>query len=403
MERLRYSTGNQRSNARESSRELMETDFSDSNGPTGSDEDYVGSPLGGTHRPDGSDRSTNYKCNWRVRYIKNRAACLVLVWNLLVFNYQYAVFNSILKLLPAGKGELWSSQFVLALFQVSLPQLFYPLAGWIADTKFGRYRVMRASIWIMWLAGMALAILSTIHYSRSDSSNSGSAILVALGIVYIMNVTGLAGFHVNIIPFGIDQMEDGSAEEYSCFIHWYYWSRNFNLGLVIQIFLFALKSYCSESSSVHTLLINLVVLVLDLFFLTLAICLDFFLSNWLIKEPKNQNPLKTVREVSTFVLKHNQPVGRRSALTFTWGAGLPSRSDLAKRRFGGPFDEEDVEAVKAFWNIFVFLFLSIGGFVILNGAVSHCQYKIIIIIKIYCCDIFAGCLHNYSFCVSCEE
>ena len=394
MDRLTDAAGLRRSvNSRsvsvlEDSREPAqdETDYSLTDGSSSSEEVYPRSLLIRTQGPAGYDKRSKTlgdgrQCRWRVRYIKSRPAYLVLALNFLVFSYQYASFTSVLALFPTVIQDRWLYQFLVAIFQNGMPLLIYPFAGWIADTKFGRYKVMRFSIWIMWLAGVLLTIVSVVRYNyymytvdgRREDGPNPTWIMVTMPlvmvVVYVVNAIGLAGFHVNIIPFGIDQMEDGSAEEYSCFIHWYYWSRNFSIGLALQIILHSLKNYCKESTSNASVKIDLAVLIVEVFFLTLAVCIDFIFSGVLVKEPKTQNPFKIVRKVSGFMLSNSQPVGRRSALTFTWGAGIPARSDLAKKRFGGPFDEEDVEAVKTFWNI-VLLVLSLGGFVILNGAVS---------------------------------
>lgn len=293
-------------------------------------------------------------CACRIRWINNKAALMVLAWNLLVFSYQYQALDSILKLIPGykqNKWDPWRKMCTIVALEISLPHLLYPLAGWLADTKVGRYRVIKSSMWIMWMASIVLLINRLLLQYVISSKKDVLSIPVVI-VVYVVNAMALAGFHANIIPFGLDQMEDGSAEQYSSFVHWYYWTRNFSLGLVATIVLYSLVSSCHRLPD-HSDEIDLIVLVLEVGFLSLALILDFYFSRVLVKEPKAQNPLQIVFKVSMFVARHKQPVGHRSAVTYD--RGYYSRVDLATLPYGGPFEVEDVEAVKTFWRMIVFL------------------------------------------------
>ena len=73
--------------------------------------------------------------------------------------------------------------------------------------------------------------------------------------------------------------------------------------------------------------------------------LDFLLAEkWLIMEPKSPQSFKTIYQVLKFAWKHKSPLNR-SALTY-WEEDIPSRMDLGKSRYGGPFTTEQVEDVK---------------------------------------------------------
>ncbi len=73
---------------------------------------------------------------------------------------------------------------------------------------------------------------------------------------------------------------------------------------------------------------------------------------WLIIEPKAPKSLKTIYRVLKFAWKHKAPLNR-SALTY-WEEDIPSRLDLGKSRYGGPFTTEQVEDVKTFFKIIMF-------------------------------------------------
>lgn len=295
-------------------------------------------------------RRRGHGCVCRIRWINNKGALMVLAWNLLVFSYQYQALDSILKLIPGYKQNKWDPWKKMSTFialEASLPLLLYPLAGWLADTKFGRYRVMKSSMWIMWVACIILLI---DHLLLQYVKNAHLLSVPVVVVVYVVNAIALAGFQANIIPFGLDQMEDASAEQYSSFVHWYYWTRNFSLGLVVTIVLYSV-SHCPIPE--HSDKIDFIVLLLEVGLLSLALILDFCFSRVLVKEPKAQNPLQIVFKVSMFVARHKQPVGQRSAITYD--RGYYSRVDLATLPYGGPFDVEDVEAVKTFWRMIIFL------------------------------------------------
>ena len=57
-------------------------------------------------------------------------------------------------------------------------------------------------------------------------------------------------------------------------------------------------------------------------------------------------PVQLIWKVVRFAWKHRFPL-RPSAFTFS--DSPPSRLDLAKERYGGPFTTQQVEDVKSFW------------------------------------------------------
>ena len=67
--------------------------------------------------------------------------------------------------------------------------------------------------------------------------------------------------------------------------------------------------------------------------------------HWLDTTPQTTtNPFKLIARVLHYARKHKYPENR-SALTY-WEEEAPSRLDLGKEKYGGPFTEEEVEDVK---------------------------------------------------------
>lgn len=62
----------------------------------------------------------------------------------------------------------------------------------------------------------------------------------------------------------------------------------------------------------------------------------------------------------------------RSALTY-WDDTKPSRLDLGKTKYGGPFSTEEVEDVKTFIATTMVL-VSLGGFMLVNFTVRNLHF-----------------------------
>lgn len=337
--------------------------------------------------------SKRKRCAYNIRLLNSKGVILVLMWNILVFSYQNLVLGTLVRLFPGLSEDYpWKSITLTIILQHGVPYLIYPIAGWIADAKIGRYKVIRVSLWLIWIGALlflgtriiyyalshviGISILSSYPSSSAAFTNDWDPVaIVCTVLIYIFNVIGIAGFQANIIPFGVDQMEDGSSDQYSAFIHWYYWTRNGSFGVLATLLIQSIKGYCEakENPELGTELtdrFDLIILLLQVGCVTLAVCLDLLFSNHVLnKDPKVHNPLKKVWKVSKFVLKHDSFVGYREAMTYTYDDRL-YRSDFARRAYGGPFDSDEVEDVMTFWKILVFIFsLGLGG-VFLNDAVS---------------------------------
>ena len=263
--------------------------------------------------------------------------------------------------------SFWSSRGILVpeslqndpypiLYNRLIPHLnyvfVYPLAGWLADVKFGRYNVMHTSLWLMWVGALVSAVASVVQSATSIPLGVSISILV---LTYALMLCGLAGFHVNILPFGTDQLLEASSEEISAFVHWLFWA--WNVGILIGQVMLGPTGLFTKCTHVEQ--DNLV--PFPLLWLTLALSTDYVFQNLLNREPKTQNPLKTVISVLKYAARHKQPE-QRSALTY-WEDLPPKRIDFGKTKYGGPFTTEEVEDVKTFLRILTFLLCS-GAFLI---------------------------------------
>ena len=142
--------------------------------------------------------------NYQKRKLNNKGAIIVLAWNFLaasVYNYFMALFE------PQG----------LEITMVALG-LTLPLTGWLADIRFGHYKVIRWSMWIMWVASMLATMNSVMDQIILGHHNTFTVISYILSFVLAFS---FGGYQANIFQFGLDQLQDASTTEITAFITWY--------------------------------------------------------------------------------------------------------------------------------------------------------------------------------------
>ena len=260
------------------------------------------------------------KATYEPRYLKNKGAILVLVWNYLISNLVTFYIER------SNESGTVLTYCIIYLMSFCLTM---PIAGWIADTRIGRYKVIRCSIWIMWIATVLATLSSVIAQLVDGYSSIDTKVLVA---IFVLMAIGLAGYHVNIIQFGLDQLYDASTTEIKSFIIWHVWTM-LSIGFITD-YIFACLSKKYKPVQFLFACLNA----------TLALVLMIFKHRWLVKEePVKQNAIKQAYRVIKYAIKTKQPT--RSAFTHCEDE-LPSRIDFGKSKYGGPFTIEQVEDVK---------------------------------------------------------
>ena len=80
-----------------------------------------------------------FKPRYRLRRVKNKGAILVIAWSFLVSpTYIYI----------SHMGSVSYSSSIFVILQ-AIVGFTLPIAGWLADVRFGRYKVIRVSLWLM--------------------------------------------------------------------------------------------------------------------------------------------------------------------------------------------------------------------------------------------------------------
>ena len=295
----------------------------------------------------------------RVRWIRSKGAILVLFWNCLILDYSGNlgyILSSVLQLSSEQAGGV--AYITASLIQALSLVVLYPLAGWIADAYFGRYRVIKWSLWLMWIGAIIFASCLCLNLTLSDNQEKlqTAAKVLLMPVALLVMQVGVAGFKANVIPFGTDQLPTGSGDQLSGFITWFVFTLTINIGIVS--FPFSCPLISSSSAAV------LLRLLFQTALLSVALVLDSFCRGWLVIEPNTTNPFKLVARVLNYARKNKQP-RFRSAFTYQGYHTKPSRIEYAKMSFGGPFTTEEVEDVKTFLRI-LYVLIPMGATLALN-------------------------------------
>ncbi len=272
----------------------------------------------------------------QVGWVKSKGAVLALAWNSLTVN-----IVTLLVLVPMALDRVATPQIAAVtgiLIQYLCLVLLYPFTGWLADVYFGRYKVIRTSLWLIWAGMVATAASLCLRYVTGDSYATISYVVFVIALIVVE--CGLAGFKNNIVVYGADQQVESSSQELGAYAHWFTFTFMIAYGIVYFPY-----SCIFESRQDAVLALTLVFTVST----SVALCLDFCFKDWLVIEPGKVNPIKIIYQVVNYARKNKHP-RLRSAFTYDIDK-IPSRIDLAKQQYGGPFTSEQVEDVKTFLRI----------------------------------------------------
>ena len=293
--------------------------------------------------------------------VSNKAALLILLWSFVIGLLSAMMLNP----------EIYMRMFPYSISLVAygfvvIFTCFFPLAGILADIKFGRYKIVVTSLLIVLLDPLLGAIVTAVGIgipSSTDYESVGIAIFIVFcvlgGILTIIFYVALIGFTANVVQFGMDQLHDSPREDSTLFIHWYVWTYYssffvvqlaWNLGLTPEFIIANIPVYANIIGYCLLALIPVVVVMI----LAITLCLVRCRRRWFLIEPGGLNPYKLVYRVAKFAHQHKIPV-QRSAFTYCEDE-LPSGLDLGKEKYGGCFTTEQVEDVKAFYGILKVLF-----------------------------------------------
>ena len=263
-------------------------------------------------------------CSYRLIVIPNKRAMFMIIINALFTSTMLGMNTTSAKVqYPSiDKSVVLNCFFLIVVF------LFCPFIGWLSDSYFGRYRILTISLYL-WLLSMVFMALDVIILSR-----------ILYSIYMTVLVLSFGCFVACIIPFTIDQLVGASGEQLSFTIYWIAWAWESYLSISPIFGCLTSKEYQLRQSVSFFLISSSFALAY-----VMMHCCDHVL----MTKPQLSNPIKLIVRVLNYARKHKFPE-RRSAFTY-WEDECPSRIDLGKEKYGGPFTVEEVENVKTVFKL----------------------------------------------------
>ena len=271
------------------------------------------------------------------------SAVLLIMWDYLL---SLSLHLSAYFLMASSLATLSASDYFVRNMMICVAFLFFPLFGMIADLCVGRYKVIMTGIllcFLQWIiSGMAFTVYGLIYNSQ-----------LFLSLVYVIGyfacTASFCCIKSNIIQYNTDQFIGASANELKSVI---YWHLNVDIASgVFSSFLICFRNYIKYAALFSFIVSGVSV--------SLVLVSHSFFKHKLENVSLIKNPIKLIVRVLCYARKHKYPENR-SALTY-WEEEAPSRLDLGKDKYGGPFTVEEVEDVKTFFRMLP-LFIAVIGF-----------------------------------------
>jgi peptide/histidine transporter 3/4 len=220
--------------------------------------------------------------------------------------------------------------------------LMYPVFGLLADLWIGRYRAITIGICICFisiiLSSTGIIVNEIFHYTLY---------WIIFMLAYFLSSIGYTNFRANITQYNVDQLVGASSDQLTTVIYCHSAAIPIVFG-ILQLF----------RCTIHYNILIYLSLILSGVAVSVVLVTHSLCNHWLECVSQIDNPIKLIGRVLNYARKHKYPENR-SALTY-WEEESPSRLDLGKDKYGGPFTEEQVENVKTVLSILP-LFVAVIG------------------------------------------
>ena len=184
---------------------------------------------------------------------------------------------------------------------------------------------------------------------------------------YMLLYLGTGIYITNFFQFGLNQLLFQPSDKLQSYIYIVLGVVNFTIA--IAYFCFAILTKLLEEDTLIWAIVSvdISILLLCVLFHCLLCCCRRHIHT---EPPPLVHPVKHIYKVMRYAWTNRHPM-RRSAFTYT---ERPSRLDLCKERYGGPFTTDEVEDVKSFWQILMIIVSMCGIFCLDTTDVVANQY-----------------------------
>ena len=265
---------------------------------------------------------------------------MILLWDTLIYFQVLLIrYYSVSSINPSHSD--WPGFDIL----YCLLYFSFPFFGLIADVWVGRYRIISFGLLLCFLSWVASGIGLILTYIHEEHAS-----LSIYGLSYFILVIGYTSFKANIIQYNVDQLVGASANELSVLIYWH------SAGIPISFAIYLLGRCLIPGETFLYLTFILSGVSVSSVLVSHSLFKHKLENTLLIK-----NPVKLMVRVLCYARKHKYPENR-SALTY-WEKEAPSRLDLGKEKYGGPFTDEEVEDVKTVFRMLP-LFIAVASYAV---------------------------------------
>ena len=261
--------------------------------------------------------------------------------------------------------------------------LSYPVLGLLSEVLQWNFKTILVSFILMAVSSISMLITSTVWIIGTVYRLWPQIpyIVIVIQVPFIMiGIISVGMFEANAIQFGMDQMFEASSKQLSSFIRWYFWCAHIGATLMIYLVI-GVCLYCfncnvnnihfQDDTIVYICWIALLSSCIQLPVSITGIIACVYYKRKFPIEQASRKPLRLIYSVLKYSYNHKQPE-RRSALTY-WENDIPSRIDLGKHKYGGPFTYEQVESVKTVFRLLL-LMMSLFGFHLSGDGYSVSTY-----------------------------
>ena len=226
----------------------------------------------------------NVKCKvkYRIRWFYSRGSLLVLVWNILIIAAVDSQAILSVKLYSGLTTQLNTISWIIISVALIALLVCTLLCGWLADARFGKYRVFKTGSVVLFSVEVMLCLCSLVF---SNKLVPPVVIVVITRIVLGLDLIGTTSCIVTSLQFGrLDQMPDASAANITSFISWFVCC--FFTGLWVgDASYHLLSNFLDPMSSPYNSFIQIFSLF-PVLCMAIVLCTNFFLSpKLLIMEP----------------------------------------------------------------------------------------------------------------------
>ena len=247
--------------------------------------------------------------------------------------------------------------------------LLYPVFGWIAEVCVGKYNMILVSFVTILVASIVTTAGMIVLFSFGGIINRQNTtrkiIETCIILAIFISIAGIAMYEANAIQFSMDQMLEESSQQLSSFIYWYYWCTNIPPLVLFYITIAMIAFVKTNCQNVDYTSHGFQIMILIVAgFQTLAVVIGMlsimFSKRYTSNNRVSRNSLLIITQVLKYAYKNKYPQ-MRSAFTY-WENNIPSRIDLGKQKYGGPFTYDQVEGVKTFFRLLLLIFSLFGVF-----------------------------------------